>query len=82
MCRRRSRRIWKVRIIPANAINCDLIAIIYRKVRSRDWDDPDGVIWDDVTENGETLHKALANVDYPKYFEKQTGCVWRFSNHH
>ncbi len=36
----------------------------------RDWDDPKGVIREDVTENGETLHKALANVDYPKYFEK------------
>lgn len=36
----------------------------------RDWDDPRGVIWDDVTENGETLHKAIANVDYPKYFDK------------
>lgn len=36
----------------------------------RDWDDPKGVIWEDVTENGETLHKALANVDYPKYFDK------------
>ena len=36
----------------------------------RDWDDPRGVIWDDVTENGETLHKALANVNYPDYFDK------------
>ena len=36
----------------------------------RDWDDPRGMIWADVTENGETLHKAIANVDYPKYFDK------------
>ena len=36
----------------------------------RDWDDPRGVVWADVTENGETLHKAIANVDYPKYFSK------------
>ena len=36
----------------------------------RDWDDPRGVIWVDVVENGERQHKALANVDYPAYFDK------------
>ncbi len=36
----------------------------------RDWDDVAGVVWEKRTENGETYHTALANVDYPKYFEK------------
>ena len=46
----------------------------------RDWDDPKGVIWEDVTENGETLHKALANVDYPKYFDKLFDLADRYQN--
>ena len=36
----------------------------------RDWDDVAGVVWEKRTENGETYYTALANVDYPKYFEQ------------
>lgn len=36
----------------------------------RDWDDPQGVVWIDVFEYGEMLHKAMANVNYPKYFDE------------
>lgn len=36
----------------------------------RDWDDPEGIITRHAIEHGEEVDLVLANVNYPKYFEK------------
>lgn len=35
----------------------------------RDWDDPEGILIRHVVEHGKEVDVALANVNYPKYFE-------------
>ena len=46
----------------------------------RDWDDARGVVWVDVMEYGEMMHKALANVDYPRYFSKLDDLQRRYAD--